>query len=79
VRNEVSDLKSNVDSATASVQETKKSVASLESPLAIHFKGITLTPGGYLDAAGIYRTHNENGDVASTFGNIHFQEAQFAP
>jgi hypothetical protein len=72
VRNEVSDLKSNVDSTTASVQETKKSVASLESPMAIHFKGITLTPGGYLDAAGIYRTHNENGDVASTFGNIPF-------
>jgi TolA-binding protein len=72
VRNEVSELKSNVDSATSSVQETKKLVSSLESPMAIHFKGITLTPGGFIEAAGIYRSHNENGDITSTFGNIPF-------
>jgi hypothetical protein len=40
--------------------------------MAIRFKGITLTPGGFFEAAGIYRTHNENGDVTSTFGNIPF-------
>ena len=72
VRNQVSDLKSNVDSATASLQETKKSVTSLENPMAIRFKGITLTPGGFIEAAGIYRSHNENGDVTSTFGGIPF-------
>lgn len=72
VRTEVSDLKSRVDTTDASVQETKKSVASLENPVAIHLKGITLTPGGFIEAAGIYRSHNENGDVTSTFGNIPF-------
>lgn len=43
-----------------------------EQPTAIHFRGITLTPGGFVDAAGIYRTHNENADVDSTFAGIPF-------
>ncbi|MCU1308461.1 MAG: hypothetical protein JWN45_3156, partial [Acidobacteriaceae bacterium] len=72
VSSEVTDLKSNVVTTAANLQETKKEVKSLESPLAIHFKGITLTPGGFIEAAGIYRTHNENGDVTSTFGGIPF-------
>jgi peptidoglycan hydrolase CwlO-like protein len=72
VNSQVTDLRSNVESNTANLQQTNKAVKSLESPLAIHFKGITLTPGGYLEAAGIYRTHNENSDVTSTFTNIPF-------
>jgi len=47
-------------------------VSAPEGPLAIHFKGITLTPGGFLDATGIYRTHNENADGGSTFAGIPF-------
>jgi hypothetical protein len=43
-----------------------------EHPAAIHFRGITLTPGGFFDTTGIYRTHNENADVDSTFGGIPF-------
>lgn len=43
-----------------------------ENPTAIHFRGITLTPGGFFDMTGIYRTHNENADVDSTYGGIPF-------
>ena len=43
-----------------------------EQPAAIHFRDITLTPGGFFDATGIYRTHNENADVDSTFAGIPF-------
>jgi len=43
-----------------------------ETPAALHFRGITLTPGGFFDMTGIYRTHNENADVDSTFGGIPF-------
>jgi hypothetical protein len=72
IRDDVSDLKSRVAGADLAVQQTEKRVSALESPLAIHFKGVTLTPGGYVEAAGIYRTHNENSDAGSTFGNIPF-------
>jgi hypothetical protein len=35
-------------------------------------KGFTLTPGGFLEAAGIFRSSNQNADVGSTFGNTPF-------
>src|SRR5260370_19804088 len=71
VRNQVSDLRSN-EANTALRQEAQQSVSAPEGPLAIHFKGITLTPGGFMDATGIYRTHNENADGGSTFAGIPF-------
>jgi hypothetical protein len=36
----------------------------------IYYKGITLTPGGFLEAAGIYRTKNEDSDLASNFAKL---------
>lgn len=36
-----------------------------------YFKGITLTPGGFVEAAGIYRSRFQGDDIASSF-NIPF-------
>jgi hypothetical protein len=36
----------------------------------LHYKGLTFAPGGYIEAAGIFRSANENGDIQSSFGNI---------
>jgi hypothetical protein len=33
----------------------------------IYFKGITITPGGFLEAAGIYRQHFQGNDISSSF------------
>jgi hypothetical protein len=41
-------------------------------PKAIQYRGITLTPVGFFDVTGVYRTHNENADVTSTFAGIPF-------
>jgi hypothetical protein len=46
--------------------------AEEQQPFAIRFRGVTLTPGGFLDATGIYRTRNQNADGISTFGGIPF-------
>lgn len=32
-----------------------------------YFKGITITPGGYLELAGIYRDHFQGNDISSSF------------
>jgi hypothetical protein len=37
-----------------------------------YFKGITLTPGGFLEAAGIYRDHFQGNDISSNFNNVNF-------
>lgn len=38
-----------------------------ESPLALHFKGITLTPGGFAAAETAYRNRAQDADVNSAF------------
>ena len=51
-----------------------------------YFKGITVTPGGFLELAGIYRSHQMASDIATPFQNIPFansrigqtQEARFS-
>lgn len=68
----VADLKTNTTQISQNVAETQKQVKGLETPPAIHFKGVTLTPGGFLASDFLYRTRNENADVASNFGSVPF-------
>jgi hypothetical protein len=69
---EVAQLKVTAGDTALALQEQQKQTKELRSPLAIHYKSITLTPGGFLESATIFRTHNENGDMTSTFANIPF-------
>ncbi len=39
-------------------------------PGEFHLGGLTITIGGYIEAAGIYRSANETSDISSTFANI---------
>jgi hypothetical protein len=68
VRSSVADLKTTTDNTAATLQKDEKRVANLEEPAAIHYKGITLTPGGYFQLAGIYRSKNANTDTSDTYG-----------
>jgi hypothetical protein len=42
----------------------------LEEPMALHYKGLTLTPGGFLEATALVRTRNENADIANSYSAI---------
>ena len=58
------------------MQETQKnSQSSLESPLAIHYKGITITPGGFLAAETVWRQHALASDVNTPFSAVTFNGA----
>jgi hypothetical protein len=71
LKGDVADLKTNVTNTALSVQETQKNVnAALESPIALHYKGVTLTPGGYLDATFTARSRGLAEDAATPFNNI---------
>ena len=43
-----------------------------ESQAAIRYKGITLSPGGFLEATSIVRTRNENADIIGSLGSVPF-------
>lgn len=56
-----------IDAAQLAISDQQKTVAKLEHPDKINFKGITITPGGYIEAAGIYRSRFQGDDIASNF------------
>lgn len=70
LKSDVSDLKSNVTNTALSVQETQKNVnEALESPAALHYKGITLTPGGFVAAEFVRRSRALGGE-ATPFNSL---------
>jgi hypothetical protein len=68
LKTEVTDLKGTVGNTVMSLQETQKSVS--ESPLALHFKGITITPGGFLAAEFVRRSRALAGDVNTPLNSL---------
>jgi hypothetical protein len=70
----VSDLKASnaaLKSTVASEQaEAKKEME--DGPAAIHYKGINITPGGFIAAETVTRTHAESADINTSFTNIPY-------
>jgi hypothetical protein len=73
LKNDVSDLKSNVTNTALAVQDEQKKVSEeIGSPLAIRFKGITITPGGFLAAESVYRQRSLGADINTPFNTVPF-------
>jgi len=65
---DVGDIKQNATNTALSLQETQKTMN--ESPLAIKYKGITITPGGFLAAETVWRNRGTASDVNTPFNSI---------
>lgn len=70
VQTDLADLKTVQTNSMSSLQETQKRVTDMENPTALHYKGITITPGGFLAAESVWRQHNESADLISSFNGI---------
>ncbi|MBZ5612775.1 MAG: hypothetical protein LAO23_02110 [Acidobacteriia bacterium] len=70
LQSEITDLKTNATSAALSLQETQKGLH--EAPTAIRYKGITLTPGGFIAAESVFRTRATSGDINTPFTGIPY-------
>jgi hypothetical protein len=46
--------------------------ADSSGPLSLHFKGVTLTPGGYFAGEAFWRQKNETADMGSSYNAIPF-------
>ena len=76
VKRDVDDLRGNASNVALSLQETQKAFHDqTENPLAIHFKGITITPGGFLAAESVYRNHALGSDINTPFNSINMPGA----
>ena len=71
LKSDVTDLKTNVNNTALSLQETQKTVhTEIESPLAIHYKGITITPGGFAAAEFVRRSRALAADINTPFNSL---------
>ncbi len=72
VKSDVDTLKDNVTNTANALQEEQKKRGELESPLAIHYKGVTITPGGFLAAESVWRQRGLAADVNTPFNSVPF-------
>jgi hypothetical protein len=73
LRSDVDDLKQNASTTALTLQETQKNVKdAIESPSAIHYKGVTLTPGGFVAAETVTRQRATSGDINTPFTGIPY-------
>jgi hypothetical protein len=68
VKKDVADLKNAVTNTAVALQETQKKAG--ESPIGVKFKGITLTPGGFLAAESVWRQKGLASDINTPFNSI---------
>jgi hypothetical protein len=68
IKSDVSDLKTGMASAVSTLQETQKTVN--EPPTALHFKGVTITPGGFLAAEFVRRSRALGADINTPFNSL---------
>src|SRR5262245_50847550 len=54
--------------APASQQRTDEGESREEA--AFHYKGLSLTPGGFLEGTTLFRTRNENADIANSYSAV---------
>jgi hypothetical protein len=72
----VTDLKSNQTQIVTTIQDGQTAIKkAIETPDVLHYKGITLQPGGYMAAETVYRSRATGGDIATPFSAIPFPSA----
>jgi hypothetical protein len=72
----VTDLKGNQTSlATKVTEETTKLKKEIDNPVALRYKGISLTPGGFAAGETIYRTKATGGDIPTAFNALPYEGA----
>ena len=76
LKTDVSDIKLNDTNMAQTVQDTQKSLREeFGNPMAIHFKGVSITPGGYLAAESVYRNRALGADINTPFNSVNMPNA----
>lgn len=76
LKSDVTDLKANSTNSAVALQETQKMIHDAESPIALHYKGINITPVGFLAAETVWRAHALGADINTPFNSIPMPGAE---
>jgi hypothetical protein len=74
LQGDVADLKTTTNNTAMALQDTLKEVKNVgpewETPMSIHLKGITITPGGFVAAEFVRRSRELGADVTTPFNSL---------
>ena len=71
VKSDVSDLKNANAGLATTINDAKKDLNDkIDSPSAIHYKGVTITPVAFFAAEGVWRERSVNSDINTPFNSI---------
>jgi hypothetical protein len=70
LQSDVAGLKTTTSSAVMTLQEGEKNLSAFESPTTIHVKGISITPGGFVEAAFVRRSRELGADITTPFNSL---------
>jgi hypothetical protein len=72
----VTDLKSTNVGLAQTISDTKKNLTdAMESPLALHYKGVQITPVGFFAFETVYRSRSINSDINTPFNSTPYPGA----
>src|SRR5262249_28126459 len=75
MRSQIAAIQNRIEELKAAAGIAEKN-ATTETPAAIqgfqdfHYRGLSLTPGGFLEGTTLFRARNENADIASSFSTL---------
>lgn len=76
LKSTVTDLQANAVSLADTVSTENANIKkAINNPSTLHYKGITITPGGYIAGETSYRTKATGGDVGTPFSAIPYEHA----
>jgi hypothetical protein len=76
VKSDVNDLKVANTGLATTISDTKKDLnEKIDSPSALHYKGITITPNGFLAFENVWRERSVNSDINTPFNSIPMPSA----
>jgi hypothetical protein len=76
LKSTVTDLQTANAGLATTISATKTELNDkIDSPAALHYKGVTITPGGFAAFEGVYRERSVNSDINTPFNSIPFPSA----
>jgi hypothetical protein len=76
LKSTVTDLQTSNTNLVTTINTTKSDLNdAINSPSALHYKGITITPGGFAAFEGVWRERSVNSDINTPLNSIPFPSA----
>jgi hypothetical protein len=80
LKSTVTDLQGTSAGLAGTINQTKQDLNDkIDSPAAIHYKGVTITPVAFFAAEGVWRQHSVNSDVNTPFNTIPLPRRERRP